>query len=137
MNRQRGRLIEQQARDIQLAIWRDRDLLWPTFKPPLVDMFQPDKAAEVLGIGYELHPELRLLSRTEIAGIVDRQANKIAVAQRFGFETTRFTGAHEIGHWLLHDREVMHRDPPVRAFLPIGARDRLSKRRRTTSPPVF
>lgn len=24
-----------------------------------------------------------------------------------------FTGAHEVGHWLLHPHEVMHRDRPI------------------------
>jgi Zn-dependent peptidase ImmA (M78 family) len=79
-------------------------------------MFQHDKAADVLGITYEIHPELRLTNNTEVAGIIDRRANKIAVAQKFGFETLRFTGAHEIAHWLLHQDQVMHRDPPLKGI---------------------
>jgi len=36
---------------------------------------------------------------------------------RFPQETIRFTGAHEIGHWLLHPKEVMHRDRPVKGLV--------------------
>ncbi|WP_336346689.1 ImmA/IrrE family metallo-endopeptidase [Pseudomonas monsensis] len=45
--------------------------------------------------------------------MIDRQSNKIAVATEFGDKVELFTGAHEIGHLVLHEETVMHRD---RAF---------------------
>ncbi len=48
-----------------------------------------------------------------VAGLLDRQAKKIAVATQFSKEIVRFTAAHEIGHWLLHPHEIMHRDRPI------------------------
>ncbi|MGH6881774.1 MAG: ImmA/IrrE family metallo-endopeptidase, partial [Hypericibacter sp.] len=57
----------------------------------------------------------------EIAGLIDRQANKIAVSRKFPPETMRFTGAHELGHWLMHSKEVMHRDRPIKGLSSDGA----------------
>lgn len=46
-------------------------------------------------------------------GLIYRQSNKIAVATEFYDKVQLFTGAHEIGHLVLHEDTVMHRE---RAF---------------------
>jgi Zn-dependent peptidase ImmA (M78 family) len=43
----------------------------------------------------------------------DRRREIITVSTRFPYPTQRFTGAHEIGHFVMHPHEVMHRDRPV------------------------
>ena len=50
----------------------------------------------------------------ETAGFVDRRQNRIVVAQKFQNDYRRFTGAHEIGHWLLHPNLTYHRDRPLK-----------------------
>ncbi len=49
----------------------------------------------------------------ETAALLDPQAKKIAVAEKFGLEIARFTGAHELGHAVLHPGNVMRRDRPI------------------------
>lgn len=113
--------IEKKARELQLQIWEERKKLWPGKEPTLVSMLDPEIAAKVLGIDFDRYEELGRFgdgqSRYEVAGMLDRQSRRIAVSRRFPLETVRFTGAHEIGHWLLHDDdEVMHRDRPIKGL---------------------
>jgi Zn-dependent peptidase ImmA (M78 family) len=112
--------IQHEAREIQKLIWSRRHEIWPEGPPQPIRMLEPEIAAYVLGINFEFHQELIMLdrrnSRYEIAGLLDRQARKIAVAEQFPNETVRFTGAHEIGHWILHEDEMMHRDRPVKGL---------------------
>jgi Zn-dependent peptidase ImmA (M78 family) len=114
------RKIEHEAREIQKLIWSRRNEIWPDGPPQPIQMLEPEIAAYVLGVKYEFHQELILLNRQsskyEIAGLLDRQSGKIAVAEQFPDEAIRFTGAHEIGHWVLHEDETMHRDRPVKGL---------------------
>ena len=114
--------IEKQARELLIRIWDERKKLWPEIKEhnPMAAL-NPEIAAKVLGIEYERFEELGRFgdgqARYEVAGMIDRQSGRIAVSRRFPLETVRFTGAHEIGHWLLHaDDEIMHRDRPIRGL---------------------
>jgi Zn-dependent peptidase ImmA (M78 family) len=113
--------IESAARDVHKLIWKQKNQIWAERMPPPFEMLEPEIAACALGVRYEFHPELILLnhrsSKSEVAGLLDRQAGKIAVADQFPEETIRFTGAHEIGHWVLHPDETMHRDRPIKGLL--------------------
>lgn len=76
----------------------------------------PRKEALAYGFEYREFPDLgdpkfiRGGSGPKIAGLIDRQANRIAISQEFSPTVKLFTGAHEIGHLVLHQGEVMHRD---------------------------
>ena len=109
--------IEKEARLVQYEIWQKRDLLFPVGVPSPLAMFQPDIAARVLGLEYEYREQLGGFGygrdRFEIAGMIDRPRSIIAVSMRFSYPVSRFTGAHEIGHYMMHPSEVMHRDRPV------------------------
>lgn len=109
--------IEEKVRKIHVQIWNQRKSLWPFQMAHPVQMLDPEYGAKVLSIGYEVHESLGNFgyrgARFEIAGLIDRQSNRIAVSRSFPLQTIRFTGAHEIGHWLLHPDRVMHRDRPV------------------------
>ena len=80
-------------------------------------MLDPKFAAHVLGVKFELVEELGKFgnskNRFEVAGAINRQKKLIQVSKMFLPEVMRFTGAHEIGHWVLHPNEVMHRDRPM------------------------
>lgn len=111
--------IETRARKLQMQIWDQRHVIWPDREVSPLEMLDPEIAAFVLGVKYEFHEEIRLLGQSnqyEIAGLFDRQLGKIAVSSRFPDETIRFTGAHEIGHYLLHPGHVMHRDRPIKGL---------------------
>ncbi len=112
--------IEYAARSLQHDIWRAQARFWPSGAPNPIGMLDPVAAARILGIDFELCEELGRFGdgndRFETAGMLNRQAGKIAVSRRFPLETIRFTGAHEIGHWLLHPDNVMHRDRPIRGL---------------------
>jgi len=120
--------IEKAALDLQKRIWQQQKILWPHRLPQPIDMLDPVIAAKVLNINFEYHEELGAFGdrsgRFEIAGLLDRQVNKIAISKRFSLEIVRFTGAHEIGHWVLHPGEVMHRDLPIE-----GLGNKVSNRR--------
>lgn len=108
---------EDSAAALLRQIWREKHVLWPNGTPHPVDMLQPEIAAKVLGVHFERADELGNFGfrgeRFETAGLIDRQRKLIVVSRRFPATTQRFTAAHEIGHWLMHSGEVIHRDRPI------------------------
>ncbi len=110
--------IEKQAYQLHKKIWYAKEKLLPGQQPRAIDLLKPELAAEVIGLSYRTYQDLgdhRFSfrgQRYKVAGLVDRQQKTIAVLEDKP-EVMRFTGAHEIGHWLLHPREVMHRDRPI------------------------
>jgi Zn-dependent peptidase ImmA (M78 family) len=114
MNTQR---IEKAVAQLHKQIWYERKELWPNGTPHPIDMLQPAAAAKVLGLTLEYHEQLGELRRgslkVELAGVLDRQARRIAVSQRFSIPEMRFTAMHEIGHFILHRQLVIHRDRPI------------------------
>lgn len=116
--------IEQSVRELQTEIWHHRDSLWTGIDlPPVHRMFTIEVATKVLGIKYEVHAGLGGFgngsNRFEVAGLIDRQNDIIAISQNFSPIIQRFTGAHEIGHWQLHKSKiVMHRDRQIAGLSP-------------------
>jgi len=119
--------IEGLARQLQIAIWDDRKGIWPDRDPSYFEVLDPELAANHLGIAYAIHESLGKFGagddQFEVAGCIDRQRNIIAVSRKFPLEILRFTAAHEIGHWLLHPDEIMHRDRPIKG-LDVGTQPR-------------
>ena len=109
--------IETAARDALNGMYRQRTVLWPGEERPLHEMLEPIDAARYFGIDFRFYDELGGFGsrgdRFETAGMLDRKKALIAVATKFPPEVVRFTAAHEIGHWVLHPNEIMHRDRPV------------------------
>lgn len=111
--------IEAAARDLLKSIWEKKEVLWEGWQPKPVEMLCPKIACGILGLEYlELgnlgHNNFAYRgTKFKIAGLIDRQSKKIAVSTEFPLQEIRFTAAHEIGHWLLHPNEVMHRDRPL------------------------
>lgn len=111
--------IEQKVRALHKAIWQEKEQLWRGYQPKPIQMLQPEAAARVLGIDYQEVPNLgdtrfaRKGTGYRIAGCMDRQAQVIAVSQEFKPEVMKFTAAHELGHWVMHPKNIMHRDLPI------------------------
>jgi Zn-dependent peptidase ImmA (M78 family) len=114
------RKIEDTARRLRRQVYDRREEYWPDREPHPLEMLEPAIAAHVLGVEFHYMPDLMISVpgvRFETAGILDRRSKTIAVATRFGTEVTRFTAAHEIGHWLLHPTDRMqHRDMPIKGI---------------------
>lgn len=111
--------IETQARLLQQEVWRHKETLFPGQEPHPLELLEPSIFAHVLGVEYI---ELTALNgqvfpfkgkKFKVAGILDKQSNRIAVSTEFSNKVVRFTAAHEIGHWILHPDEIMHRDKPL------------------------
>lgn len=114
--------IESKARELHREVWRHSASLWPGRTGlSIVEIVDPEVAAKVLGIDYQTHPDLKwfthpLAPHEETAGVLDREEGRILIADEFSFETRRFTAAHEIGHFLLHENveeTLLHRDRPI------------------------
>ncbi|OWJ98225.1 hypothetical protein B6S59_01215 [Pseudomonas sp. A46] len=123
--------IEDTVAQLHKEIWRRKEILWPDRQPIALHMLEPRVAAQLLGVQYEEYPDLgsprfgQPGARFVPAGILDRQAKKIAVSTAFPDPVMRFTAAHEVGHWMLHHDQIMHRDKALDGSQP-----------RWTRPPV-
>lgn len=112
----RKRQLENEAIRLRWDIWNQRARLWPGRHPHPLEVLNPQIAANVLGFDLHYLPSLSLpLSDTgrETAGVLDRPKKTVLVAECFGREVRTFTSAHELGHIVLHDEHVMHRDLPI------------------------
>ncbi len=105
-------------------LWRRRATIWtPTPSSP-DEIFPLDLRAVVEdGLGVQFDDPEHIPSTTPVpaqsvpvqtAGFIDREGGRIVVAQRFPIDYRRFTGAHEVGHWLLHPKLRYHRDRPLK-----------------------
>lgn len=123
MNRSR---VENEARRLQYEIWHKRKLLWPLGEPSLQGMFAPRVAAHVLNVEYELRDKIAssgFKHGFEAAGILNRTRGLISISTRFKYPVQHFTGAHEIGHFVLHPdvgSRTEHRDRPIFDIPPNG-----------------
>jgi hypothetical protein len=121
--------IERTAHELHLEIFERRAELFPGWVPSPLRMCQPEAAAEILQLTYFESDTLGRFGmagdRFEPAGAMDRDQRLIAVSTKVSRPVQRFTGAHEIGHFLLHRGAMMFRDRPV--FELTGPRSRTER----------
>lgn len=116
--------IEDCVSDLQNLIWTNRTLIWKNNVPnnPL-EILRPDSIfRQVLGYGYvdsEIYGVLEEGQTTEVAGAIDQPNKLVVISNKYPREVMRFTSAHELGHAILHDHPILHRDMPSDC---IGAR---------------
>jgi IrrE N-terminal-like domain len=109
--------IEKKVDAIHKLIWRNRHKIW--LNPPSnpIELLDPLKAIEVLGFKVSVEPsigEIRVNGKVvEAAGILDNETRNVRLSRNYKPEVIRFTGAHELGHILLHEQSGLHRDRPV------------------------
>ncbi|MGE3424988.1 MAG: ImmA/IrrE family metallo-endopeptidase [Dehalococcoidia bacterium] len=116
---ERKHQIETRARALRWEIFDQSEQFWPGRKPRGLEVADPEIAATVLGVTFQYHQQLSFAladGRYRSAGLLDRRRAIIMVAEEFGLQVARFTAAHELGHWLLHDRLLQHRDAPIRGI---------------------
>ena len=115
INSYRRDVIRERARQLTIELWR---LLQKKRGKPLSALeilpVEPRLiATEILGLNYDESCEIGSIHGVEIAGILERAVKKIAIANAFESEIRRFTGAHEIAHWLLHPSAKSLRESPA------------------------
>lgn len=121
--------IEKAANKLLQKMWEQRHLLVPEREVTRIEIADPGLAAKFLLIEFVIEEQIPGQfayrgQKFETAGLLDRQTRKIVVSRRFPKEVLVFTAAHEIGHWVLHPKEVMvHRDRAV-SWPPSGERAR-------------
>lgn len=98
-----------------MKVWNQRQHLFSADYDP-VDLFCPSIAAKILGFEYEEVPEIPNWPQgrnMRTAGLVDPQQKLIQVSEQFDLPVRRFTGAHEIGHIVLHPLQGLRRERPI------------------------
>lgn len=109
--------IQAIARQIQIAIWKNKNDLW-NGRPPEdpIELLSPAHAMLLKGFSLEFVPGfgqiIKGLDVAEIAGYLDNDKKTVYVSEQFPFQQQLFTTAHELGHILLHGNSIgrMHRD---------------------------
>ncbi len=110
--------IEKLVQDIQNVIWKHRSDIWNknTPKEPM-DILDAKKAISLFGFKYISSHSLGQFqdngSVFEVAGIINNTQKTIAISEKFPLEVRNFTAAHELGHALLHKKDMLHRDKPI------------------------
>ena len=110
--------IESLATRLQYILWDHRDILWKSDEPtePL-DVLKPELALRKMG--YKISRPATLgeyeadNAAFEIAGIIDPIKQEVSISKRFTAEVQLFTGAHELGHAIMHNNALPHRDRPI------------------------
>lgn len=114
----RRQVIRNHARFLQLSLWNRRHDLWKHDVPAEpIDVLQPGVALELRGFSIEsrsfLGEEWDRGLRSEVAAVVDRERRKVFMSSRYPFVVQNFTGAHELGHVILHPHiDTKHREFP-------------------------
>ena len=110
-----NRELEDLARDIQLTLWKYKDLIWSS-KPPTneIGLIKPKKIIKLLKYAYREVDTLGVTeTNQEIGGIINNERDEILISKMYSQEVRTFTAAHEIGHALLHEGLELHRDKPI------------------------
>jgi hypothetical protein len=104
------------ARGLLLKLWNSRERIYgrPVEESALIPVPTEVIVRSLLSVELE-EPEEIVSERRgyEVAGLMDRAANRIVVAQKYKPEWRRFTMAHEIAHWVIHPNVKYHRDRPI------------------------
>ena len=72
-----------------------------------VEWLNPATFAELIGLAYEVVPYIDLEDRRPKdapVGLLDLTRKHVLVSEELGLEVARYTGAHELAHFLLHQR---------------------------------
>ena len=106
--------IPQEVHRLHRELWRRRDIIYPSGCHPL-DLLKPQLAAQILGYKYVEEPlaDWPPAGLNRIAGQVDPQRKQIVISNKFKPSEMLFTGAHEIGHVVLHEPKKLLRERPI------------------------
>lgn len=122
------REIEDIARRLRRMMWDRQDTLWPGRKPDPLEALDPELALDALGFSVDhvmtLGEDEDEIGRYDVAGVLDRDNAHVSISDKPLWDSRLFTLAHELGHAILHEGTVFHRDRPVDGS-GVGRRDRI------------
>ena len=106
--------ISELARDLQVVMWKYQDLIYKDNESRnILDVIQPSRAIRMFKYDYK---EVETLGddaeAATIGGVIDNSTDTISIAKMYPEDVRRFTAAHELGHALMHQGLIMHRDIP-------------------------
>lgn len=106
--------IEQLARDIQNSLFQYKDvLMWNNMSGKPLELLNSKEVLKLLNFQSK---ELQSLGTNqyneEIAGIIDTSLFEVKISKMYSKEIMNFTLAHELGHALLHNDVINHRERP-------------------------
>ncbi|MEO1031880.1 MAG: cyclodeaminase/cyclohydrolase family protein [Bacteroidota bacterium] len=105
--------IESYASRFQRLIWKHRKTIWKKNVPTeYIDILKPARVFKK-ALGYEFFSNVNFNDSNEIAGLIDQPNKLVLISKDFAGPTKNFTAAHELGHAILHDQDVLHRDRPI------------------------
>lgn len=111
--------LEQCAKDLQNLVWENKELIWKKALPTNhLDILKPASILKkVLGYDYFSSNNYGVLYAegeiTEVAGVIDQPNKLVVISKDFPASVQNFTSAHELGHAILHDKPIIHRDVPL------------------------
>lgn len=110
--------IERLVTRLQRFLWVYRDLIWKKNPPQSpFDALNCEVALKIFGFRVRhcstLGNFVNRGSVFEIAGQIDQKNHIVSISDQFPSEVRNFTLAHELGHSLLHNQEILHRDRPL------------------------
>lgn len=111
--------IEAKVKEIHELIWGNKESIWIGAVPAdPVDMLDPTVALKLVGYEYQLVDGLGQYrgdgGLLEVAGLIDRSSRTVRISSQFPNSVRAFTGAHELGHAILHTHTSgVHRDRPM------------------------
>lgn len=106
--------IENLARDIQISLFQNKDVLvWKNVPERPIDLLNTKEVLKLLN--YQSKEELSLGTNEvneEIAGIIDTSLFEVRVSKMYSKDIMNYTMAHELGHALPHNDMISHRERP-------------------------
>jgi len=119
--------IEDIATSLQLTMWKNRELIWKYNVPTNpVSILRPEEVFK--NLQYQIDRSSSLGTHqvngilVEVAGQIDQKFKFVSISEQFPIEVQNFTAAHELGHALLHNQIVLHRDRPLDGSIISGSR---------------
>lgn len=106
------------VRNLHADLWRSRHAIFPDGVPDdPVALLDPSITLARQGYRYGLDEYLGDYEpgskKGDVAGEIDRNGKTVRVCRRLKPSVRRFTAAHELGHAMLHQGAVMHRDGAI------------------------
>lgn len=107
--------IEKIARNLQFDLWRIKDeILEKGEIENSMEILKPTTVFELLGYEFDEVSSLDRYSEessdNEIIGFIDKKNKYVAVSRKASPAVRRFTAAHELGHAILHRKNLQFRD---------------------------
>jgi formiminotetrahydrofolate cyclodeaminase/Zn-dependent peptidase ImmA (M78 family) len=110
--------IEKLARDIQNSLFQYKDVLtWNNMSGKPLELLNSKEVLKLLNFqSIELQSLGTNQYNEEIAGIIDTSLFEVRISKMYSKEIMNFTLAHELGHALLHNDVINHRERPFDSY---------------------